>query len=180
MSWDYDLVVMVRALINDIDSPQNFDDDRIQSSLLVGGLISTQDFYFSTSYSFDFSAITLTPDPTLAATYDMTAMALFSLKAACILNQNSYTAAIGGGIKVRDGDSEVDTTGAFRGYRDILELGPCGNYSKLISSKSFKDSMKRGKAVMGGISHINLLSLGYTNLPAFWNSFAENVSGRYW
>src|SRR5690606_34824529 len=62
---------------------------------------------------------------------DMVFQALVPLKAACILMQGQYVNAVGRAIKVRDGDSQIDTSVGFRGFRDILELGPCHTYEKL-------------------------------------------------
>jgi hypothetical protein len=170
MAWDDTLVTVVRNLINDVNDPQRYDDDRIVQSIITAGLISTQEFYYKLSYTFDFSAGKISPDPTNPNSLEPIAMALFSLKAACILTTNDYQKAVGGGIRVKDGDSEVDTTTAFKGYKDILEIGPCGSYQKLVRERSLKDSMHRGKAIMTPITHEKFLIQGYS-FPLFWDSF---------
>jgi hypothetical protein len=64
-----------------------------------------------------------------------------------MLNLNSYQNAVGTGIRVRDGDSEVDTTSGFKGYKDILDNGPCAAYKKLLEKLRFEKSMNLGRAV---------------------------------
>lgn len=147
MAWQTDLTIIVRNLIGDLGVTQAYDDSRIEQCLAVAGLITSQEFEFDTDYTFDLSAPDITPDPTLSSTYDRSAMALFTLKAACMLNLNSYQGAVSTGIKVRDGDSEVDTTSGFKGYKDILDYGPCGAYQKLLNKLRFDNSMNLGRAV---------------------------------
>lgn len=167
--WQTVLTTMVRNLIGDTSTTSpTYSDARVQEAIVVSGLIAAQEFDFDTDYIFDLETPDISPDPVI--NNDTIAMALFTLKAACILNQNSYTNAIGAGIRVRDGDSEVDTTGSFKGYRDILELGPCAAYQKLLKYRSFKDSMQRGKAVMSPLSHESLLVSGTYSLSTFFDS----------
>src|SRR4051812_44108982 len=110
MAWEDTLVVMVRNLIGDLGTVPVYSDERIQSAIITSGLIVSQEYIFNVAYIFDLSTPDMTPDPTETDTLDPIAVGLFTLKAACLLNTNSYQTALGGGIKVRDGDSEVDTT----------------------------------------------------------------------
>ena len=146
MAWQDVLTPMVRVLIGDDTDTQRFDNARIEQAILVAGLLVTKDYKLSHDYTFDFSAVDISPDPTVVN--DTEAIALFGLKAACMLNLNAYQAAVSTGIRVRDGDSEVDTTGGFKGYSDIIALGPCGAYSKLLASLNNSRAMNVGRAVM--------------------------------
>jgi hypothetical protein len=150
---------MTRHLIGDLSDTPTYDDSRIQQAVVVAGLISAQEYPFDTEYTFDLDEIDISPDPTNTATLDRSAMALFTLKAACMLNMNSYQSAVGTGIRVRDGDSEVDTTGSFKGYKDILEIGPCASYTKLLNKLSQNKSMNAGKAISTPAS---------TDFSGFW------------
>jgi len=95
--------------------------------------------------------VSVSPDPVTNA--DNIFMALVPLKAACILTQGEFKQALGQGIKVRDGDSAIDTSVSFRGYRDILEMGPCAAYEKLkwslLASGAAEGGAGVGKAVLG-------------------------------
>ncbi|MFA5759936.1 MAG: hypothetical protein WC942_11350 [Clostridia bacterium] len=112
-----------------------------------------QEHTFAIDYTFDLESYDITPDPVAYSYND--AIALFTLKTACMLNQNQYITATGTGIKVKDGDSSVDTTAGFGGYKDILTLGPCAAYQKLLKSMALTRSMNAGGAVMSPFSHEN-------------------------
>lgn len=172
MAWDTTLVLITRNLINDKSSAQAYSDERIMESILIGGLYATSDYPFSTDYTFDFDQIQLSPDPTVAATLDKIAMALFPLKAACILNTNSYQGSVGTAIKIRDGDSSVDTTGSFAGYDSILKNGPCGSYATLVKQLYMRGSAgATGRAVTTPQSLQGFYGTGIWNARDLYNSF---------
>ncbi|KKN98871.1 hypothetical protein LCGC14_0141120 [marine sediment metagenome] len=150
MAWTTDLVLMTRALIGDISTPQTYVDEYIQRVLITAAYQVDAEFVFDYAYVYDIGAITIVPDP--VTNNDFTFIALIPLKAACILNQGEYRAALGQGIKVRDGDSAIDTSVSFKGYRDILELGPCAAYEKLrwsLLASGGVGGSGVGKAVFG-------------------------------
>lgn len=171
MAWDTVLPVMVRHLIDDVNDTQTYNDERVNMSILTAAILATQDYDFPTAYTVDFCAIDISPDPTAEATLDVAAIALFSLKAACILNFNKYQGSLADGIKVRDGDSEVDTTGAFGGYRDIIILGPCASYDRMLTKLSTLRSMNLGKAVVSPFSHEDLTQGQGGSTAGFFDSF---------
>ncbi len=144
MSWNIDLVLMVRVLVSDLVVPQTYTDEYIQRVLITAGIQVDAEFPFNHTYVYDISALTIVPDPVVSV--DSPFMALIPLKAACILTQGEFKQALGQGIKVRDGDSAIDTSVSFRGYRDILELGPCAAYEKLKWSL-----LASGEAAGGGV-----------------------------
>ena len=121
MAWTDDLVLMTRVLLNDLTEPYRQSDAQLQRTIVCAGILVTKDVTLSQVYSFDITNLTIMPDP--VASGDTVAQALLPLKAACIVNQGQFQQALGQGIKVRDGDSMVDTSVSFRGYRDILEHG---------------------------------------------------------
>lgn len=151
MAWQTTLVTMVRNIINDLGTTETYDDNRIEEAIVISGIFVSQDYLLTTSYTFDVDAISIIPDPVV--NFDPIAIALFTLKASCMLSLNSYQTAIKGGIRVRDGDSEVDTTTGFGGYRDLLKLGPCGAYSNLLQVLSRRRSSNVGKAVGTPLNH---------------------------
>jgi hypothetical protein len=169
MAWQSQLTTMVRVLIGDINTTEVFTDDQITKAVVVGGLISAREFSFANDYTFDLDALDISPDPTESATLDSNAMALFSLKAACMLNMSAYQKAINAGIKVRDGDSEIDTTGGFKGYKDVLELGPCKSYDKLLKQLQFNANV--GRAVMTPASITTADNWGRNSVYDFFDHF---------
>ena len=171
MAWDDTLVLMVRHLINDYSAPYRYDDDRLKEAIVIGGLITSQDYSYTVSYTFDLANTTISPDPTDTSTYDAEAIALFSLKASCILSTNDFQASVRDGVRVQDGDDEIDTSGQFKGHAELVKLGPCKSYEKLLETLRRKKSSLSGKAIAGPFSSPQLLmSTGY-DMASFFDMF---------
>ncbi len=167
--WETVLTLIVRNLINDVAGTV-YTDERVQTAIVVAGYMVALDLQLNYSYAFDFETPDITPDP--VEINDSEAVALFGLKAACILSMNAYQSAVGKGIKVRDGDSEVDTTGTFRGYKDILEVGPCGAYTKLLKQITINKGFGVGKAVFSPIATGGYGPNGIWHIRGFYDSLA--------
>lgn len=175
MSWATDLVLMTRVLVSDISAPQTYADEYLQRVLVTAGIIVDAEIAFSFTYVYDMSAITIVPDPVTSE--DSTFMALVPLKAACILTQGEFKQALGQGIKVRDGDSAIDTSVSFRGYRDILEMGPCAAYEKLKwSLLASGASVLVGKAVLGPYRESG--GNAQSTISWYYDQFAISETGR--
>lgn len=174
MAWNDVLIPMVRNLSADVSDTPTYEDERIEQAIITAGLIVTREFEFKTNYVFDFSTPDIIPDPTEPTSLDNGFIALVALKAACILSMNAYQHAVGRGIRVRDDDSEIDTTSGFRGYQDIIKLGPCASYNKLLDTLSRRQGMNNGKAVLGpySISGPNYTThFGNLRIVDFYNSW---------
>jgi len=130
MTWDINLVLMLRVLINDFNAPQKNADEYLKRVLVAAGIYVSSEVELPNDYIYDIDAVTITPDPLLVG--DALSEALLPLKAACIINVGDFQKAVGQGIKVRDGDSAIDTSVSFRGFKEILESGPCAAYDKLV------------------------------------------------
>lgn len=175
MTWDTDLVLMTRVLVSDINAPQTYTDEYIQRVLITAGIIVDSEIAFGSTYAYDISALTIAPDPVVGN--DAIFMALVPLKSACILTQGEFKQALGQGIKVRDGDSAIDTSVSFRGYRDILELGPCASYDKLKWSLLASGSTGIvGKAVLG--PHRAPGGNALSTISWYYDQFVTGNSGR--
>lgn len=177
MVWDTDLVLMVRVLINDIDSPQKYTDEYIERVIITSAMIIDAEISFSYTYAYDIEALTISPDP--IENNDSVFIALVPLKATCILTQGEFKKALGQGIKVRDGDSAIDTSVGFRGYRDILEFGPCASYEKLkwsLIASGATGGGGVGKAVFGPYRSPG--SSGLSTISWYYDNFAMGATGR--
>lgn len=172
MAWTTDLVLMSRVLVNDLDDPQKYTDTYLQRVLIVAGIQVKNEVELSYTYTFDIDGLTISPDPMTSEDYVF--QALVPLKTACILAHSNFQQALGQGIKVRDGDSAIDTSVSFRGYRDILIYGPCAAYEKLKWQILASDGI--GSAVLGPyrIPAGNALN----TISWFYDSFATDVSKR--
>jgi hypothetical protein len=146
MAWTDDLVVMLRVLINDLGEPQKYVDAYLQRVIVCAGVLVRKDIELPYSYSFNVGNVTISPDPVLVG--DETTQALLPLKAAGLINEGNYMTAVGQGIRVRDGDSAIDTSVGFAGYRDIIRLGPSAAYERLRWQLQ-ASSASAGGAVVG-------------------------------
>ena len=177
MAWDTDLVLMTRVLVSDIDTPQTYADEYIQRVLVTAGIIVDSEVTFDYTYVYDMSALTIAPDPVTSV--DSMFTALVPLKAACIITQGEFKQALGQGIKVRDGDSMIDTSVSFRGYRDILEFGPCAAYEKLkwsLLASGSGSGAGVGKAVLG--PHRISGGNARTTISWYYDELGVNGTGR--
>jgi len=173
MAWTTDLALMVRLIINDMSSPQTYSDAYLQQVLVVAGIMVDAEIPFAYEYVYNIGGITISPDPVVSS--DQIFMALVPLKAACIITQGEFKQALGQGIKVRDGDSSIDTSVSFRGYRDILELGPCAAYERLkwtlLASGATTDGGV-GKAVLGPYRAAD--TSGSSTISWYYDQFATD------
>lgn len=145
--WDTDLVIMLRVLIGDLNSPQRNTDTYLKKILITAGVLVSNEIDLNNDYIFDISNITITPDPISLG--DIQAQALLPLKSACLLNQSNFQVAVSQSITVRDGDTLVQTGVGLGGYKDILQLGPCKSYELLLKKLSAASSSLVGGAVLG-------------------------------
>jgi len=177
MSWDVDLVWMVRILVGDIDSPQKYTDAYIQRVIVTAGLIVDTEIVLSYDYVYNIGDVIISPDPVVND--DSIFMALVPLKAACLITQGEFKQAVGQGIKVRDGDSAIDTSVSFKGYRDILELGPCASYERLkwtLQASGATTGGGPGKAVVG--PYRGSTETGLNSLSWYYDQLAATATGR--
>ncbi len=178
MAWTTDLVLMVRVLINDLNLPQKNTDTYLQQVIITAGIIADSEIIFPFIYAYDISAITIIPDPVLSG--DALFQALVPLKAACIMNQGDFRLALGQGIKVRDGDSAIDTSVSFRGYKDILQFGPCAVYIQLKEDiQSGRTDGKRGDLIGAAVMGPHRLPNSQSNVSTvslFFDDFASTLN----
>lgn len=172
--WDVDLVLMLRVLLNDLNSPQKNSDIYLQRVLVAAGIFVDNEIELTNDYIFDIANITITPDP--VSLQDISVQALLPLKAACMINQGQFQTAVSQGIMVRDGDSMINTSVGFKGYADILKYGPCSAYEKLKYQLQASSSALVGGAVMG--AHRGPNDSPIDTVSWFYNQISVSSSGR--
>jgi len=132
MSWQLEIPIITRVWINDLDSNPTYSDDRILQVVTVAAQNVLREVSFSTNYSVDVVNNSITPDPTSDSVNDNDFIALVALKTACILDQSTYrTKAVNEGIKTSLASATLHVAGNLKGYKDLLDVGPCGMYSQL-------------------------------------------------
>lgn len=135
MYWQIEIPIIVRNLINDLQSPPVYSDDRIQQLSVVAAQYVQQDLNLSIQYSIDIVNQTITPDPSDPASRDVEFVGLIGLKSACILDQSTFrTKAALEGIRTALGSASLSISGNLSGYKTLLEndSSPCKLYEQLV------------------------------------------------
>lgn len=150
MSWQNVIPVMVRYIINDVDSSNyKYNDARIEKSVLVSAQFVSLELEFPNIYSIDLSADTLIPDPTETSTKDNSFINLVALKTACIIIGSEMKTEAANAISIKDGPSAIDLRGVSSTlavfYKDL-----CDKYTAMADD--YKFTGETGQAILGPYS----------------------------
>lgn len=135
MAWDTEMVLMLRHMIDDVDSPQTYSDSRLQTTILIAGYQVNFDVGgFNTTYTFDFDAITLSPDPTTSNPRDNDFVVLTLLKAACMIVRAEIRDAARNAIDIKDGRTTWKTKDRAEYLQKLIDSdqGPCAQYEEAL------------------------------------------------
>lgn len=150
MSWQNTIPIMVRYLINDVDSSNyTYTDARIEKTVVVGAQFVGMELEFSNSYNIDIANDTITPDPTDPATRDDSFINLAALKAACIIIGSEIKTESANAISIKDGPSAIDLRGVSSTLA-ILYKDLCDKYQAMADDYKFTGDT--GQAVLGPYS----------------------------
>ena len=153
MSWQNEMTIIVRHLINDLDSSSyTFTDSRIEESILVSSQLVLHEVDFESSYTVVVDSLTLTPDPTANTGSDGKDdgfISLVSLKTGCLLLGSEMKTNALSAISLKDGPSAIDTRGIVQGL-NILYTDLCKKYED--TKTQYKLNGIVGKAVLGPYS----------------------------
>src|SRR3954467_6628083 len=120
MSWQDEMIPIVRVLINDLATTPTYDDDRLEQLLLVACRQVNSEMSFDQDFVIDVGNGTLTPDPTISPNKNDSFINLVTQKAACILDQSVAVIAAKQAISVKDGASAIDLRGVSSAKLAIL------------------------------------------------------------
>jgi hypothetical protein len=122
MSWQNEMVVIVRHLVNDLNSSEyTFTDDRLEESVLVAAQLASLEIDFENTYSIDVDSVTLTPDPTASGNKDDSFINLVCLKTARLLLGSELKTHSLNAISLRDGPSSLDLRGIVSGLNILFQ-----------------------------------------------------------
>lgn len=139
MSWQIEIPVIVRTLINDLSDSPTYPDERILQTIAVAAKYVQFDVSLDNLYVIDVVNPTISPDPTLDN--DNIFISLVGLKAACIIDQSTLrTRAAMEGIKAALGPAQLSVAGSLAGFNLILDKGPCAAYEELASHWDVKEA----------------------------------------
>jgi hypothetical protein len=132
MSWQTEIPIIVRTLVNDFGDQPVYSDDRVLQIITVAAKYVQFDVVLDHPYEIDVSNISISPDPTVDR--DEIFISLVSLKAACIIDQSTVrTKAASEGIRAALGPASLSVSGNLEGWKLILDKGPCAAYDELTS-----------------------------------------------
>jgi hypothetical protein len=162
MSWDTELVTLVRNYVGDTDiTNQKYTDDSMKALILSSAQFVVTDVPLSQDYIVDVSGPTLTPDPTSRATEtsrDNTFINLIILKSAWMIANGELRNYASQAISIRDGTSAIDLK------RDLKALAEILNQMK-DAYFEYKDRYIRDNLTVGELitTPIRIMSEGYWN-----------------
>lgn len=132
MSWNIEIPIIVRTLINDLDDSPTYSDERILQTIAVAAKYVQFDIVLDHPYTIDVANSIISPDPTIDN--DSIFISLVGLKAACIIDQSTLrTKAALEGIRAALGPAQLSVAGSLAGFNLILDKGPCAAYDELVS-----------------------------------------------
>jgi len=138
MAWQEELGTMLRVLLDDCDDEQTYSDSRLEQLLVLAARYVQQEVSFSTTYTISMTSVTISPDPTVTATLDDAFSNFTVLKAACLMDWNTFRQkALVAGVKARCGPAILETTEHMRGFKDLVTEGPCKAYNTLKDEYQF-------------------------------------------
>ena len=122
MAWQNEMTVIVRHLVNDLNSSDyTFTDDRLEEAILVSAQLSALEIDFENSYTIDVDSLTLTPDPTDSSNKDDSFINLVSLKTSQMLLSSELKTHSLNAISLRDGPSALDLRGIVTGLKILFD-----------------------------------------------------------
>ena len=143
MSWQNEMVRIVRYIINDLDSTSyTYTDDRLEETLLVSAQLVLKEIDFENTFTVDVDSLVLSPDPTTLAGKDDAFINLVSLKTACLILSSEVRTHSLNAVRISDGPSSIDMNGIVKGFVEIHK-DLCGKYEQA------KMDYKLGNSVAG-------------------------------
>ena len=132
MSWQTEMVTIVRVLINDLSTTPTYSDDRLEQLIAVAAQYVQFDVNLDNKYTINIASPNITPDPTLSTPKDDIFISLTSLKASCLVDQSTFrTKTALEGIRAALGPASLSVGGNLAGYKTLLSEGPCAMYEQL-------------------------------------------------
>ena len=150
MAWQTEIVQMLRVVINDLDTPETYSNSRLEQLISVSARFVVGEVDLDRTYTITIDAVTpvIDPDPTTLSTADVIFIDLITLKAACLMDTNTFRAqALVAGIKARCGPAVIETLGRSKAFKELIEVGPCAAYTQLKKEYEFGTSMTQ-KAIL--------------------------------
>jgi hypothetical protein len=120
MSWQNEMVRILRFLINDINSA-TYEDCRLEETLLVAAQLKYAAIDFNNSYSIDVDSLSLSPDPTETNPKDDWFINIVCLYAASIILSSEAKTLAAQSYKIKDGPSSIEIGDAYKATKELAD-----------------------------------------------------------
>ena len=151
MTWQNEMSLIVRHLINDLDSSSyTFTHDRVEESILVATQLMLNEIYFEQTYTVDVDSSSLSPDPTTLSNKDDPFITLVSLKTAHLLLGSEIKTNSLNAISLKDGPSSIDMGGIAK-QLEALRADMCEKFEHAKMQYQLGNSIA-GQAILGPYS----------------------------
>lgn len=128
MAWQGEMVEIFRVMLNDLDEPPTYSDERLARILVVSAHMVLVEMQFSRPFFADIENLDIIPDPTLTDSRDDAFINLVCFKGGCISDRGKITISAGQAVTIRDGSSSIDLRGVADAQLKLLEQGWCSVY----------------------------------------------------
>lgn len=152
MSWQGEMVLILRHLIDDIDGA-TYSKSRLEESLLISAQLVRTQIDLPQTYTIDVDSLILSPDPT-SDTRDEVFINLVCLKTACIILRNEAKVKGNEAVSMSDGPSSINTQARYKAAKEMADEA-CDNYEQ-AKIEYMTGSGSPGKAVVGPIVNANI------------------------
>ena len=147
MSWQTDLVLMIRSIIGDLDKSK-FTDERLKQILVVGAYNVVNDADFTNTYTVNVAEVSISPDPISEKDVDFNVLTVY--KSACILIGSEVKTESANAISIKDGPSAIDLRGVANSLH-LLYKDLCQKYDELLKAYQYNNTLV-GQAILGPYS----------------------------
>lgn len=119
MSWDLDMVRIVRYLIDDVSDTPRYSDSRLAECIVIAAQMCETEVSFDNDYTINIASTSITPDP--VSLNDNGFINLVSLKSACIVYKGEHRASSDTVAVFRDGSTILDNTESVKQKKTLYE-----------------------------------------------------------
>lgn len=141
--WEHIIQQLVRPLINDLNEPYTYSEDRLTELVLYAAYLINQELTFDNTYTVSILDLSITPDPSS----DEAFVKLTALKAALIVLFNELKTDASNSVRVVDGPSQIELGGAYKAKKELYDL-----LLRDYNLARTQHQMGNGKAILSAIS----------------------------
>jgi hypothetical protein len=126
MAWHENMVLILRTLINDMDTGSpTYEDSRLEQILVVAAHFVNKEVQLTYTYAVDVEAISITPDP--VGNDDSGFINLVCLKAACLVLAAETKVLAANSFRIQDASAVIDIKESYTATKALYDKF-CADY----------------------------------------------------